>query len=466
MDDEKNSININGDVNASNVNFGVQNYFGPVNMYPPADASSLPDDPDSALEIITQVFGSVTSRLANIRSTFASTGICIERGEIRKILNWINLPISVQEKAEQKLALVTGKPGQGKSVVMQQLAEAVRGDQYAVLGIKADDLASTHQPLLSLDDLQTLLQMPAPIEQMVRRASQIRPCIVLIDQLDTLALTLNTDEQSLRVVVTLIDRLREIPNVKIVVSCRDFERQNDPVLGGIRIDQTFPVGELQESDINQVLQQINQPQIQELPKALQTLLKTPLYLDIYVQLVLSGESANLEEIATLQDLYGRLWTLRIEHHDQNAPSASERRQAVFHMVDLMQVQRKLKLHVSALDNYPQVRQYLQRTGFVQEEGHTLSFLHQTLFSYCYARKFVSEQRSLSSDVFASPQGFFERQLIIEVIQHLRATDLQTYLSEITTLLFPPEDTRIRYHLRLLLQSGLHGKLHQRTRNTH
>lgn len=450
-----NDINIEGDVSGGNINIGgTQHFHAPVSIQSYTANSPLPQDlPEIALETVIQAFNAATARLANIRGTFSDTSIRIVRREIGQLLDWINSPASDQGKP-QKLALVTGKPGQGKSVVIQQLVETLRSTGRTTLGIKADDLAGVNKAILSLGDLQYLLQLPDSIENCVKTAASDGLCIVLIDQLDTLALTLNTDEQSLRIVVNLIDRLREIPNVKMIVSCRDFERINDPVLGGIKIDQVFRVGELQESEINQVLQQINQPPMQELPKPLRHLLKTPLYLDIYVRIAVSGEASNFTQITTLQDLYGRLWTLRIERSALNAPSPSERRQAVFHLVDLMQQHRKLKLHVSSLDEYPAVRQYLLRTGFIQEEGHNLSFLHQTLFSYCYARKFVSSQRSLSSEVFASPQGFFERQLVVEVLQHLRSTDLQTYHAECVALLFPTEGRYTRYHLLLLLLKWL------------
>jgi hypothetical protein len=452
MNDDKKDINIEGNItNAGNVNVGgTQNFYGPVNI------KGSPEYPVTrvAIETIMDTFNSATARLAHLCGTFADTGISIPRSDVDKIVDWISHAPTNQEEAKHKLALVTGKPGQGKSVVMQQLAVTIQNNGYTVLGIKADDLASIRQPLLSLDDLAQLLQLPAPIEQCIKKAADENLCIVLIDQLDTLALTLNTDEQSLRVITNLIDRLRQIPNVKLVVSCRDFERMNDPILGGIKVDQSFSIGELQEDDINHVLQQLNQSQMQELPRPLQKLLKTPLYLDIYAQILVSGENPDPYELTTLQDLYGKLWKLRIEHTDVNAPSPAQRRQAIFHLVDQMEKQRKLKLHISTLDEYPEVRQYLQRTGFIQEESHNVSFLHQTLFSYCYARKFINEQKSLSSVVFASPQGFFERQLVIEVIQHLRSTDLETYHQEIEAMLFPSEDIHLRYHLRLLLLKWL------------
>jgi Mrp family chromosome partitioning ATPase len=394
-------------------------------------------------EDVIEAFRLVNTRLGHIRHTVAD--IHIERSEVKQILDWIS-----SNEPKQRLALVSGKPGQGKSVILQQLVTVLQNDGQAVLGIKADDLAYISNRILSLDDVQKILQLPSSLQQCVQTAADGGSCIVLIDQIDTLALTLNPDEQSLRVIIGLIERLREIQNVKIVVSCRDFEHMSDPVLTGLRIDRVFSVGKLTESDINKVLQRLHGKELQSLPLALRKLLETPLYLDIYAQLVIENSGNSLENVKTLQDLYGRLWALRIEKVEKNAPSEFERRQAVFHLVEKMVQQRKLKLHVSSLDEYPAARQYLQRTGFIQEEGLNLSFLHQTLFSYCYARKFVSEAKLLSLEVFSSSQGFFERQLIVEVLQHLRATNSTLYHAEIEVLLFPPAGQRIRYHLTLLM----------------
>jgi hypothetical protein len=130
MTHDPNDINIHGNITGEYVNIGgtqIVNY-STVNNYIQQDTLA-----DISAETVIEAFHSTTARLANIRGTFAQTEISIKRRDVQKILDWVSQSPSNQEEFKYRLALITGKPGQGKSVVMQQLALVIRDAGYTIL---------------------------------------------------------------------------------------------------------------------------------------------------------------------------------------------------------------------------------------------------------------------------------------------------------------------------------------------
>jgi len=113
----------------------------------------------------------------------------------------------------------------------------------------------------------------------------------------------------------------------------------------------------------------------------------------------------------------------------------------------MQSTRQLTAPVAVLDEYSEAANYLEREGFIRREGSNWLFSHQTLFDYCYARRFVAQRKSLSQEILDSPQGLFERSQMVQVLAYLRGADEAAYRRELTALLFTDD---LRVHLRLLL----------------
>ncbi|MCA9997355.1 MAG: hypothetical protein KDE56_16465, partial [Anaerolineales bacterium] len=91
--------------------------------------------------------------------------------------------------------------------------------------------------------------------------------------------------------------------------------------------------------------------------------------------------------------------------------------------------------------------YLESVGFIRRENHNWLFFHQTLFDYCYARRFVAQSRSLSEEILQGSQGLFERSQMVQLLAYLRGAEPTRYHHELTTLLF---SDNLRIHLRLLL----------------
>ena len=365
-------------------------------------------------------------------------GIHLERTEVVQIVDW-----ALNADSSERVGMLLDQPGGGKTVVMRDVLECLEVDGVPVLAIKADTLSGVK----TRTDMADRLGLPAPVEECARHLAAEGPLVILLDQLDALSLVLSRDQATLDVMLSTLAHLRDLDGVRIVASCRTFDLNNDPRLSTIKVDRTFQLQPLDDSQVNQVLQAIRIDPAHLLP-AHRVLLRVPLHLSVYAQVV-AGDipKHSSESFRTLQELYEALWQKRIEAIPPDTPAPAERIATIYRLVQAMQGSRQLTVPVGVLDEHPGVANYLERVGFIRRERANWLFFHQTLFDYCYARRFVAQRRSLSQEILSGPQGLFERSQMVQVLAYLRGADEPAYRRELTALLFADD---LRIHLRLLL----------------
>jgi len=215
----------------------------------------------------------------------------------------------------------------------------------------------------------------------------------------------------------------------------------------VKVDREFQLRPLDEAQVNRVLQAIGIDPARLL-LAHRALLTVPLHLQVYAQVV-AGDVPKYapESFRTLQELYEALWQKRIEVVPPDTPPLVERITAIYRLVEAMRDSRQVTVPVAVLDELAKAANYLERVGFIRREGSNWLFFHQTLFDYCYARRFAAQGGSLSQEILSGPQGLFERSQMVQVLAYLRSADEAAYRRELTTLLFADD---LRIHLRLLL----------------
>ncbi len=363
--------------------------------------------------------------------------IHIDRVEVDEIVEW-----ALNAEPKQRLGMVLDQAGGGKTVVMRDVLERLE-DTVPVLAIKADWLSGVK----TSGDLAERLGLPATVEECARSLATEGLFVVLLDQLDALSLALSRDQATLDVMLTTLARLRDLEGMRIVASCRTFDLNHDLRLSTVQVDRKFRLQPLTEEQVNGVLRALGVDPTRLLPGH-RELLTVPLHLEVYARVVVGDALVQLpESFRTLQELYEALWRKRIEVVLPDTPAPKERVTAVYRLVDAMQSRRQLAAPEAVLDECPEAAKYLERVGFIRREGSNWLFFHQTLFDYCYARRFVAQGRSLSQEILGGPQGLFERSQMVQVLAYLRGADEKAYRRELTDLLFADG---LRVHLRLLL----------------
>lgn len=369
-------------------------------------------------------------------------GIHLDRAEVAEIVVW-----ATSSDPNQRVGMLLDQPGGGKTVIMRDVLARLEAAKVPVLAIKADNLSGVK----NRSDLKDWLGLPIDLEECVGQLAAEGRFIILLDQVDALSLTLTRDQATLEVMLSTLARLRELENVRIIVSCRTFDLRNDPRLSGITLDRKFELHPLEDAEVDRVLQAVRIDPAHLLPGH-RTLLKVPLHLDIYVRSIFEdAQQLPLENFKSLQELYGALWRRKVEMISPGAPTVSERCNAVYRLVDVMTKMRQVNAPDAVLDDYADAARHLEKEGLLRREKGRWFFLHPTLFDYCYARRFVAGSRSLSQEVLSGSQGLFERSQIVQVLAYLRGTERSRYLRELTDVLLAPS---LRIHLCLLILGWL------------
>ena len=402
------------------------------------------DAPD--ISRLRQDLKQISAILYQHKNTWGETGIHLERPIVTQICEWLNGDINLKNN----VGMLIDQAGMGKTVVMQDVLHHTESMGGTVLALKADQQLSD---ITSPAHLQERLSLSRPIYEIVERLAKLDRVVVLIDQLDALSLTLAHDEKALNLAIELLARLRRIPNVVILVSCRLFDRNSDPRLRHIEIHRQFVLDRLTEDEIRNVLSLIS-VDYNLLSKDTRDLLTTPLHLSLFAYSIQSGWSLRdeIQGISSLQELYANLWRFVIFNPGENAPSENDRYKVLKMAIEYMDKEQKIVVpssffFMSTGENLNDSISWLASKGILVESKSGWTFLHQTFFDYCFARFFVERQGDIVQEIIHSPQGLFERSKLIQVLSYLRGHDPAHCMQELERLL---NSALLRFHLRDLL----------------
>ncbi len=385
------------------------------------------------------------------KRTFGGTGVRLERGVVGEIVRWAQE--APDEEGKDEVAVLLDGAGMGKTVVMGDILRGLEDAGATVLAIKADAQLSG---VVDRDSLQEKLDLPDRVERVVRRLAALEKVVVIVDQIDALSLSMARDQRALGVVLETVAKLREVPGVRILFSCRAFDLSNDPNLDRVEVPRRFGLSPLSDEEMSRVLvaQDFDTGSLSPVAKEL---LRTPLHLDLFSRILEArGSSQDARRdglgISTLQDLYALLWRDVVLRNTPGSPRASEREE----VLRLLNEHMDRRQHTSAprsilarpeTEHLEPAARWLASAGILVPGATEWSFLHQTFFDYCYAKRFVEEGGSLSETVLGGDQGLLARPRIVHVLSYLRGSGDGAHLSEIQTLLL---DGRLRVHLELLL----------------
>lgn len=359
----------------------------------------------------------------------------IPRDETRRLLEWIE---SSQEIG--KAACLVGRMGVGKTTIIHDLYEELKDKSIPVLVIKSDQ----YTYIKNSQELFSELSLKDNILKLVSTVTEAKnKCIVIFDQLDALSNSLSKERTPLNIIINLINNLVIIPWVNVVISCRKFDLDQDPILSQIKFDPKIEVQLLSADQAKEIINRLGIPLNIFTDKQIE-LFRTPLYLHLLSKVY--EPSMGIDAIQTLQDLYGKLWDKLIGKgsNEEN----KNKIEVIYVLVDRMDSNKELTVPVSVLDLYSDTRKELLSNGILVSIGTTkLEFFHQSFFDYCFARRFAAENKSLSEKILSEHQGLFIRSQVKQTLSFLRGADPSRYIKELKTLLYTET---LRYHIKDLV----------------
>ncbi len=397
-----------------------------------------------------QIFHDISTDLRKWRSVLYLERH-IPRQQTDSLMEWIEAD---QGKEKERVTLLVGAPGSGKSVVMHDVLEQLesRNDVY-VLGLKSDQIGFESVEALANHN-GIIRRMEDVIGELVGQ-SEIKRVVLLVDQIDALSLTLSSNRKPLRSILRFIENVQAQDKVRIVVSCRPYDLEYDPSLEQFQFGRKVQMDLLRPDVVVDVLRSNNRTVVPQNTNLFNTL-RTPLFLYLFLKL----KDAKVDIALTEHGLYGKLWDQTV---NGEVASSSDRvgHQRLLQLLDLitskMYDSQSLTVYRPSIDsNYSQELEYLlHEEMLIKVSEDRIQFFHQSLFDYVYARRFVERGDDLLSAIKDRHQGLFIRALIKSVLTFMRESNPRAYLDIIRHILFETDadgKEAFRFHLKTLVLS--------------
>ena len=374
----------------------------------------------------------------------------IPRPEVAQIKEWIERDV-ISEKAS-RLALLYGKAGIGKSVVMHDLlVELQSNPNYQVLGLKSDQVE-----FVDTDDLGKKLHLAKPIEIVIGElARHHKRVILLIDQIDALSLSLSSNRTPLRSLLKLISKVKNIPHVRVVISCRPYDLEYDPLLDQLQVKHKWELKEIPKDKVEEILKENSREE--HLSDRLLWFLGNPLHLYLYLKLDYRQE--QMTDPLSTDLLYHQLWSKYITDDSERKVDKDQLLSLLDALVKTMYERQELSVHLREFETkYISELRYLFTSGWLLlTKNNQVQFFHQTLFDYVYARRFTENGFNLLEVLRSQHQGLFSRAAVKSILTFLREKNAKQYISTVEQMLYAKNDDgkdTYRYHLKSLALSNM------------
>ena len=402
-----------------------------INAFPASSLEQRASAKQDQRETIKARFQEFSAPLLNWNQRLR-TGRWIERPELTE------LKTRIQSK-EGDTTILLGPPGSGKSALLARLTEWASNHDYQVLAVKVDYLPTT---LERFDDLSKLMGLPDRLDKCISSIVNERPLLLIIDQLDAVCDLIDLRSERLNVILELMRRCRDIPNVHLICSCREFEFRHDTrlqVFNAERIDLQLP----EWSKIQTELDHVGIENSGGWSARFRELLRTPQFLNLF--LTNYHETGREDVFDSYQEMLDDVWQRKID--------TDEKRILLQQMTRILMEQEKLwidpdELGVPAARLQESLRtiEELVAVGILMREGARVGFHHQTVWEHAKARYFSMTDDSLFEYVQERQHALFVRPTLWSVLKYLRKADPATYRQELVQLF----EGGLRLHIRFLL----------------
>lgn len=373
----------------------------------------------------------------------------IKRIEVALIMNWIERKASTEHFS--RLALLYGKAGIGKSIVMHDLLEKLQANQeYLVLGLKSDQI-----DFVDTEILRQNIHIVKPIEAVVEEmALKYKRVILLIDQIDALSLSLSSNRTPLRSLLKLINRIQSIHNIRVVISCRPYDLEYDPLLNNLRITNKWELKEFTKEQVVGILKKNGRSE--SLRENLLRFLGNPLHLYLFLKI---KSDEQLTDPLSTDLLYHQLWRKYVIDDSVRKVSKNNLLALFDNLVTAMYERQELSVHIREYEtNFSDELQYLFTNGLLlMVKNNQIQFFHQTLFDYIYARRFIERDGNLLEVLKGRHQGLFSRAAVKSILTFIREQNPVLYIRIVDQMLYEKDrygKDMYRYHLKSLALSNM------------
>ena len=335
-------------------------------------------------------------------------------------------------EGEDNVLCILGSPGSGKTAILALVARNAIDAGLVTLAIKAD-FVPTEIPFETWTKQQIGLGITA-LDAVKAAASRGR-VLVIVDQLDALASTVDLKSERLNSVISFIAQCAAVPRVSVICSCRKFDFSHDTRFGSLNakvIDLELPAW----TEVTQQLLQHGVRDTDSWPQDFREVLRTPQHLKIYLDRIAS--TGNIDAFGTYYSMLDDLWA--------RANLSSAEIGVLDALTEVLIEREILWAPLVRFEDSLSIISSLESKGILRTEAGRVGFHHQTLLEHGKARYFTKRDKSLANHVLERQSAILVRPTVWAVLRYLRDVDRSKYRVEVEGLF----RADLRLHLRYLV----------------
>ncbi|MFE1318349.1 hypothetical protein [Kitasatospora phosalacinea] len=390
-------------------------------------------DPAEALNALTETVERFIRRAQSSRPVFGMAS----RPDTENLLARLLDPESPQ------IVVCEGGAGLGKSAVVADILAELTGRGWIAVALSMDGVEAETKTAAVLGS-QHVGPMLSPA-QMLTSASDGRPAVLVVDQLDAVSTYSGRMPDAYEAVDEMLSELSAASNVKVLLAARTIDIDKDPRLSGLvaqrsRVER-FLVHELSEVAVQDALAAAGITTGQ-LGAVTLGLLRTPLHFSVFSRL---SQAARTTPYGSLQELYVRYTEeQRSSVEEQLGPGVWKG--ITGSLVAWMSQHETLTAPTGSVEDYAQSHVgALESAGVLVRSGlDRIGFFHETYFDFLFARAFVASGGDVHGFLAESGQHLFRRAQTRQLLEYLLADDRQRFHRVVVQLL---TSQHVRSHLR-------------------
>ncbi|OZG70864.1 hypothetical protein BTA51_23795 [Hahella sp. CCB-MM4] len=365
---------------------------------------------------------------------FGFSGTIIERQTENDVVDMV-----LNRQSGADIIFVTGSAGVGKSGINRGVLKKLIDKEIPVLAFRIDQF-------LSCNNKEELgAQITGQRESPVTILKTLAPddiAVLFIDQIDAVSDISGRGGNVKKVLFRLLEEAKSFGTIKVVMSCRTFDLNNDARLKDIYDQDAVSSIEVPQLDWDSEILPLlkgKDIEVQQFTDKQKNLLSLPINLTIFLNIYEQGFS-----FSSTTALY-REFLIKKQRHISSTSSPNWTLAQVLGELSLwMSEKQQLSAPVQILDQYPNALEILSSEGLITISKHNVNFFHESFFDYIYARSFVTSKISIDEMLCSGEQHLFRRTQVRQILEAIREIDSQRYLEELCQIL---TSDKIRYHIK-------------------
>lgn len=376
-------------------------------------------------------------------------GSLISREEASEALN-----VLVGEDAEEaRGVMLAGEAGVGKSGAVLQIVEGLKQRSVPFLAFRVDRL----EPTTLSEGIGNQIGLPGSPASVLAAVAGDRESVLVIDQLDAVSLASGRNPELFEVVRELIRQAKSYPQMRLLLSCRRIDLDNDHRLRdltrGDSVAKAVNIGRLSEATVRRIVSDMGLDGASLVPGQVR-LLSLPLHLRLLEE-NLSGSTPEAAVIfSTSDDLFDEFWRRKRQLVRERLGGGTLRwTEVIDTLCNRMSNDQILSVPAEALDDYEDEAIIMASEHVLVLDSGRYAFFHEGFFDYAFARRFAERGGQLLPLLRESEQHLFRRSQVRQILRRTRDRNREHYLEDLRDLL---QGRDVRFHIKQVVFAMLAG----------